>query len=419
MRFLQSRPGPRRRPLLARGVTLIEMMVVVAIVGIIAALAVPNLTPVVQNSSLSAEVQRVGSTLERARRLAMNQGRCHRVRLNGGNLLLERRSNANCGYCPPGQSNCNRVDPSNDISAATGWDPALFTLRPETGLVYDDLEVSPNSIGAGTTNASIVFRPNGRLRGDGDMDVTDEGARIVIKHNQLSERVGLVLVESTGRICFLKLAGTNTAPTFAAPIVCGGFSGGGSSGGGGGGGCSQAGHNTTAIGALALLGMLFVPRLRRRRERAPVGKRRRAPRGYLLIEVMLSGAILALILATTLSIVADARVQTTKANNRAIASDIGQYYLHLMASCNHHNGGNCPITSACPTPAHPVIAANKPGFAVTCDVANSGLEGASTPNLFNAAHLQQVEIVVTYPDYNDNPDDLTYKTYRRNRPFSS
>jgi prepilin-type N-terminal cleavage/methylation domain-containing protein len=421
-------------------VTLIEMMVVVAIVGIIAALAVPDLTPVIRKVQLDSAAQQAAGFLERARRLAMNEGRCYRVFESGGVLGIQRRSTANCGYCIEG-SDCDNVDSSTKISATVGWDATLARLHPEAGIVFATPDVSTGSIGAGTGDASIVFRPNGRLRGDGDLDLQDEGARIVVSHNSLAQRLVLVHVEATGRICGIPISGGGT-PAFSAPTLCGAFQGGGSSGGGGGGGaCAQAGGDAPALALLALLGIVFVPRLQRRKKRragappkAPskpeplmrTTTRRRRPvraRGYLLIEVMASGALLALILGTTLTVVASSRVQISRSANRAVATDIGQYYMNLMRSCNDHaDTTNCGTgamgAGTCPAPAHPVIAAAKPGFSVQCEVAQSGLHTQSTPNLFSNTHLYVIRVEVTYVDMNNTSKTLQYERYRRDRPFS-
>jgi prepilin-type N-terminal cleavage/methylation domain-containing protein len=178
-----------------RGFTLIEMCVVVAIIGIMTALAVPDLTPVIYAARRDAAASEVITFLERARRSAMAEGRCYRVTLPTPNsIAMARRTHANC------------FDPVTD----TAWsEVANVVLQPGFSFAVATLP----------TGNPIVFRPTGRLRGDGDLDITDDGARIVITTPALADRHTVIFVTTAGRICAFRV---NGAPAwFLTPSACG------------------------------------------------------------------------------------------------------------------------------------------------------------------------------------------------------
>ncbi len=131
---------------------------------------------------------------------------------------MQRRANADC------------YTPANGTLNGAGWEAVAATLTPPAGFTYT-LQAVPNE---------LVFRPSGRVRGDGDLDVTDDGGRVVIQYASLPLKYVEVLITSQGRLC----PGINGgAPgVMAVPVVCGtGFGAGGGGGGGVGGVAGVAG----------------------------------------------------------------------------------------------------------------------------------------------------------------------------------
>jgi prepilin-type N-terminal cleavage/methylation domain-containing protein len=192
LRTQRCRPG-------ARGLTLLEMMIVISILGIVTAMAVPNLTPVINNQRLAGQADEVAGMLDRARRLAEATGRCHRVRLLDGNLRLEPRLDSNC---------------VNGIGTASRWGVARGVVRPTPGVQF-----TLASLGHG--NPWVIYRPNGRIRGNNDHIITDDGVRVNVISTALDRYVS-VFGTSSGRVC--ARSGLGAAPAaMPATITCGGL----------------------------------------------------------------------------------------------------------------------------------------------------------------------------------------------------
>lgn len=203
----RQRRGAGPVPPAPRGFTLMEMMAVVSILAVLAAIAVPDLTPAVHNAKLRAQLDEVASFVENARRRARGEGRCYRVAQAGANLRMQRRANADC------------VTPIGGTLSDGGWEPVVATLRPQPGFTFT-LQSVPNE---------LVFRPSGRVRGDGDLDVRDDGARVVIQYAPLPQKHVEVTITTQGRLC--PTINPGAPGPMAVPVVCGsGFGPGGPAG---------------------------------------------------------------------------------------------------------------------------------------------------------------------------------------------
>lgn len=190
----------RRRAL--RGTTLVEMLVIVAILGVIAALAVPNIAPMLASAKQHTEVEQLASFIDAARRQAINEGRCFRIRQIGSTLAVERRESGDC------------VSINRD-----SWSSPLLRLSPSETFVYTlagQSLTTPASVLA--DDHRIVFRPSGRLYGDGDLDVADDGARVVVQSTQSGVKRAVV-VTALGRVCAVNYGATNPG-VVASAMVC-------------------------------------------------------------------------------------------------------------------------------------------------------------------------------------------------------
>lgn len=182
----------------ARGVTLIEMMITLAVLSIIVAIAVPDLVPMVHAQRVSGSAEEVASFVDRARRMAIAERRCVRVVVTpaGDALEVQRLRRPDC------------------VTAPTDWSPPLAAVRAAPGISFL-LETLP---GNEPDARSLVFRPNGRLRGDGDLAVIDDGGRVFIAHARVA-KTAHVVVTATGRVCWRAYASPNAA-ALVSPVSC-------------------------------------------------------------------------------------------------------------------------------------------------------------------------------------------------------
>lgn len=198
-----------------RAFSLIEMMLVVAILAVIAALAVPAMGPFVDAAKLEGSAEAVASLVARAQEEAMSAKRCTRVRLADDQTVVAERLNS---------YDCD-VDPTTKIVAADPQWIELDRLVLDSDLLEIEFDPAPTETTAaalgGTEPDQLRFRPSGRLFSS-DTVVTDDDGVLKLTHTAMAAGLAdtkKILVEAQGLICVLDrgVDPGGTAPNFTCP----------------------------------------------------------------------------------------------------------------------------------------------------------------------------------------------------------
>jgi type IV fimbrial biogenesis protein FimT len=163
--------GPPAR----RGFTLIELAVVVVIVSVFAAMAIPQVTKQLRDRRVQETAQRVLSTFQQARERAIGRGGAVLVRYDlgpGGQgrlQVFEGRVGAtvdadeNCPFLP--NPSCNGVNWADTTATGASFLLSTWDLSTDSALegVFVQMFQDPSSnAGASTAFANICFTPLGR-----------------------------------------------------------------------------------------------------------------------------------------------------------------------------------------------------------------------------------------------------------------
>jgi len=201
-----------------RAFTLLEMMVVVAILGVFFALAVPVLTPEVHKAQLDGASDVVASFVARARSQAMESKRCTRVFLNTtatpNIIVAERLNNFDCDTAPQTLPGGLGIDGTNQV-----WIEFARYTMPAPSVTISTFQqpgeltgacigcVADGAVGYPAANREIRFRPNGRIWTNvTSMAATatctdcDDDAVLQVDHIRLGS-FRRILINSNGLIC--------------------------------------------------------------------------------------------------------------------------------------------------------------------------------------------------------------------------
>lgn len=132
--------SPLRTNARARGFTLVELMVTVAVIALLAVVAVPGMTALINNSRLNGQSEEMQTTLQLARSEAL-------------------RRNARVTVCPSSNG--------TTCAATTSWSRVIVhgmdnTASPAVDDVIRDVSVSGNVQISGPA-AGIAFLPSGMI----------------------------------------------------------------------------------------------------------------------------------------------------------------------------------------------------------------------------------------------------------------
>lgn len=182
---------------MTRAFSLIEMMLVVGILAIMAALAVPAMAPQVDITRLEGTAEAVASLVARAQAEAMASKRCVRVRIDGQAVVAERLNVYDCDVDPA-------TAPLIDSSKPLWIEVARARLDGSLTVEFDPAP-SETTVALTGDFDQFRFRPSGRLW-SADTVITDDDGALKLTHTTMSSGAAStkkVLVEAQGMICVL------------------------------------------------------------------------------------------------------------------------------------------------------------------------------------------------------------------------
>ncbi len=174
-----------------RAFTLLEMLVVVAILGIMAAIAVPNLQPLLRAEALRAAGHSTSAFVSRARMTALAEKRCVRVRIEQATapaiLVTEVLDSLDC-----------------EDTTSAGWKESARSTFDKGNLTVSFLSSPPDD--------ELRFRPSGRVF-SADLPFASavppaDSVVLGVTHPELAGDMIRIVVEGTAVICTLGIGTT-------------------------------------------------------------------------------------------------------------------------------------------------------------------------------------------------------------------
>lgn len=166
--MLVPRARAQRTPSV-RGFTLIELMITIAIIGLLMMVGIPNMSRMLQNGQLRTAAESTTAGLQFARNEAIRRNAPVRFQLTDTLTSSCALSSTGTNWVvslatPVGACDSAAIDPSNTAPAA----PAI--LQKRSGTEGTTKATITGTIGSSTAATTIVFNGVGRVSGAGNID---------------------------------------------------------------------------------------------------------------------------------------------------------------------------------------------------------------------------------------------------------
>ena len=171
----RSFAGQRREARRRSAFTMLELMLVLAIIIVVAALAVPAVQGTIDNQAISSGADRVRVAMGQARVKAIRSGKVYAFFYQRGGQRFDVAPLENFGQLSSGRNNGRPVN-AQDRELSDNWLPRQVRFVAGETQTDSRSNAAQESSGGGASTDAVLFYPDGTSQ-DAKLFVQDEGGR--------------------------------------------------------------------------------------------------------------------------------------------------------------------------------------------------------------------------------------------------